>query len=461
MGLSKRRSKSIMAVSSKELGSLDIKKLLIKQSVPASIGILFMSVNILIDTIFVGQWIGSLAIAAVSVVLPITFLISSLGMALGIGGSSIISRALGAENKEKALQTFGNQIMMTIFLAVLSVVVGFFYSDEVLLFFGANGAIKEPAKTFFMPVLYGVPFLALCMMGNTVIRAEGKPKFAMIAMIIPAFSNIILDIIFIKFFNLGMFGAALATSISYFMCFAFILWFFIYRSELKLKFKHFLLQRKIILEITSLGFVTFSRQGVVAVLSIILNHTLFVHGGEDSVAIYGIISRMLMFALFPILGVTQGFLPIAGYNYGAKQYARVSETISISIKWAAALATFIFIAILIFAEPIIAIFSTDADIIKETPNALRLVFAASPIIAIQLIGAAYFQAAGKAIPALLLTLTKQGFFLIPLILILPNYYGIFGVWIAFPIADVLSTLVTGFFLKREMNRKLTLAQNGI
>ncbi|EDO25325.1 predicted protein, partial [Nematostella vectensis] len=127
-----------MAVSSKELGSLDIKKLLIKQSVPASIGILFMSINILIDTIFVGQWIGSLAIAAVSVVLPITFLISSLGMALGIGGSSIISRALGAENKDKALQTFGNQIMMTVFLAVLSVVVGFFYSDEVLLLFGAN-----------------------------------------------------------------------------------------------------------------------------------------------------------------------------------------------------------------------------------------------------------------------------------------------------------------------------------
>ncbi|WP_445710313.1 MATE family efflux transporter [Flavobacterium sp.] len=443
-----------MAVSSKELGSLDIKKLLIKQSVPASIGILFMSINILIDTIFVGQWIGSLAIAAVSVVLPITFLISSLGMALGIGGSSIISRALGAEDKEKALLTFGNQLMMTILLAVLSVVVGLFYSDEVLLLFGANGAIKEPAKEFFMPVLYGVPFLALSMMGNTVIRAEGKPKFAMMAMIIPAFSNIILDIIFIKFLNLGMFGAALATSISYFMCFAFILWFFIYRSELKPQLKHFLLQQKVVSEISSLGFVTFARQGVVAILSIILNHTLFTHGGEDSVAIYGIISRMLMFALFPILGVTQGFLPIAGYNYGAKLYTRVSESITTSIKWAAFLATIIFVVILVFASSIVTIFTTDAKIIAETPNALRIIFAASPIIAIQLIGAAYFQAAGKAIPALLLTLTKQGFFLIPLVLVLPNYYGIFGVWISFPIADVLATLVTAFFLRREMKREL-------
>jgi putative MATE family efflux protein len=461
MGFSKPRANSLMAVSSTELGTLSIKQLLIKQSVPASIGILFMSVNILIDTIFVGQWIGSLAIAAVSVVLPITFLISSLGMALGIGGSSIISRALGADNKEKALKTFGNQIMLTLGLAIISVVVGFIYSDEVLLLFGANGAIMKPAKEFFTPVLYGVPFLALCMMGNTVVRAEGKPKFAMIAMIIPAFSNIILDIVFIKFFDWGMFGAALATSISYFMCFAFIFWFFIFKSELRLHIKHYALNFKIVSEITSLGFVTFARQGVVAILSIILNHTLFIHGGEHSVAVYGIISRMLMFALFPILGVTQGFLPIAGFNYGAKNYVRVSETISTSIKWAGILATLIFIVILTFAEPIVAVFSSDESIIKETPNALRLVFAASPIIAIQLIGAAYFQAAGKAIPALLLTLTKQGFFLIPLILILPNYYGIFGVWISFPIADILSTLVTGFFLKREMNRNLTHAQDGI
>lgn len=450
-----------MAVSSTELGTLPIRELLIKQSVPASIGILFMSVNILIDTIFVGQWIGSLAIAAVSVVLPITFLISSLGMALGIGGSSIISRALGAENREKALQTFGNQIVLTLGLAILAVLVGLLYSEEVLLLFGANGEIMQPAMDFFIPVLYGVPFLALCMMGNTVIRAEGKPKFAMIAMIIPAFGNIILDVIFIKFLNLGMFGAALATSLSYFMCFVFIFWFFIFKSELRLQMHHYVLQINIVSEIASLGFVTFSRQGVVAILSIILNHTLYIHGGEISVAIYGIISRMLMFALFPILGVTQGFLPVAGYNYGAKNYVRVNETISKSIKWAAGLATIIFIVILVLAEPIVAIFSKDATIIKETPSALRLVFAASPIIAIQLIGAAYFQAAGKAIPALLLTLTKQGFFLIPLILVLPNYYGIFGVWIAFPIADILSTLVTGFFLKREMNRKLTYLQDGI
>lgn len=443
-----------MAKSSGALGTDDIKQLLIKQAVPASIGILFMSINILVDTIFVGQWIGSLAIAAVTVVLPITFLISSLGMAIGIGGSSIISRVLGAKDKEKAYRTFGNQIMMTLILALFFVVIGFLYSDEILLLFGANGEIMKPAKEFFIPVLIGVPFLALCMMGNNVIRAEGKAKFAMMAMIIPAFGNIFLDIIFIKFMNMGMFGAALATTISYFMCFIFIIWFFIKKSELKPSAHHYRFDFSLVKEISSLGLVTFSRQGVVSILAIIVNHTLFVYGGEHSVVVYGIISRMLMFALFPVLGITHGFLPIAGYNYGAENYTRVKETISISIKYAALLATFIFLIILLFAQPIVAVFTNDLEVIKETPNAMRWVFAATPIIALQLIGAAYFQAAGKAIPALLLTLTKQGFFLIPLVLILPNYFGIFGVWVAFPIADVLSTLITAYFLRKEMTTKL-------
>nr|WP_309757554.1 MATE family efflux transporter [Flavobacterium sp.] len=450
-----------MTVTPDELGTQDIKKLLIKQAVPSSIGILFMSINILIDTIFVGQWIGSLAIAAVTVVLPITFFISSLGMAIGVGGGSVLSRALGANDREKALLTFGNQIKMTFLLASIFVLFGLVYSNEMLLLFGAKGAIIQPAKEFFIPIIISVPFLALCMMGNNVIRAEGKAKFAMIAMIIPAFVNIGLDILFIKYMHLGMFGAALATAISYTTCFLFVLWFFIFKSEMRLKMRHFKFEKQIIKEITELSFVTFSRQVVVSILSIILNHTLYTYGGEHSVAIYGIISRMLLFALFPILGITQGFLPIAGFNYGAQNHARVKDTVLLSIKYSAVLATIIFVVILIFAKPIVTIFTTDPLVIDQTPEALRWVFAASPIIAVQLIGAAYFQAAGKAKKALLLTLSKQGFFLIPLVLILPNFLGIFGVWIAFPIADILSTLLTGYFLKKEMNTKLIQTNYGI
>lgn len=443
-----------MPVSSTDLAEKDIKGLLIKQAIPASIGVLFMTVNVLIDTIFVGQWLGSLAIAALSVVMPITFFISSLGLAIGVGGSSVLSRALGAGENDKAIDVFAHQVMMTFGISSLFVVAGIFYGDSILLVFGANGKIMAPAKEFFLPILLAVPFQALCMMGNNVIRAEDKSKHAMTAMIISAIVNIVLDIVFIKVLNQGIFGAALATGLSFVACFLYLLWFFLFRSELKLKFRNFVFRRLLIREISSLSFVTFARQGVISLLAILLNHTLYNYGGEHAVTIYGIISRMLMFALFPVLGMTQGFLPVAGYNFGAENYGRVKESISLAIKYAGFMAIIIFVVILVFAKPITAVFTTDPEIIKDTPGALRWVFAASPIIAIQLIGAAYFQAAGKATRALLLTLSKQGFFLIPLVFILPRYYGIFGVWIAFPIADVLSTIVTGLFLKREMATQL-------
>ena len=164
-------------VSSQDLGTQSIGKLLIKQAVPASIGILVMSLNILVDTIFVGNWIGSTAIAAINVVLPVSFFIAALGMSIGIGGSSIISRALGADNDLKALKTFGNQITLTLLLTVSMVILGLIYVDDIIPAFGGKGTIFEPAKIYYKIVLYGVPFLALSMMGNTVIRAEGKPKF--------------------------------------------------------------------------------------------------------------------------------------------------------------------------------------------------------------------------------------------------------------------------------------------
>ena len=441
--------------NSRNLGEKPIGKLLIQQAAPASIGILVMSLNILIDTIFVGNWIGSTAIAAINVVLPVSFFIAALGMAIGIGGSSIISRALGANNTRKALKTFGNQITLTLGLTISLVIVGLLFVDSLIPTFGGKGEIFEPAKVYYKIVLYGVPFLALCMMGNTVIRAEGKPKFAMIAMIIPSVGNLLLDYILINKMNFGMAGAAWATTASYLCCFGYIFWFFLSKnSELKISLPHFGLDKLILKEIGSLGFVTLARQAVVSIIYLLMNNILFDLGGEDAVAIYAIIGRMLMFALFPVLGVTQGFLPIAGFNYGAQKFDRVRKTVRTAILYACGLGFLVFGGIMFFAEEIVEIFTQNPKIIADTPDAMRWVFAATPIVAIQLIGAAYFQAVGKATPALLLTLSRQGFFFIPLILILPNYFGAFGVWLSFPIADLLSTLVTAFFLDREIRVKL-------
>ncbi|WP_179344711.1 MATE family efflux transporter [Winogradskyella ursingii] len=441
--------------SSQELGNKPIGKLLIQQAVPASIGILVMSLNILIDTIFVGNWIGPTAIAAINVVLPVSFFIAALGMSIGIGGSSIISRALGADNQIKALKTFGNQITLTILITILFVVFGLLYINDIIPAFGGKGGIFEPAKIYYKIVLYGVPVLALCMMGNTVIRAEGKPKFAMYAMMFPSVGNLFLDYLFINVFDWGMAGAAWATTGSYVLCFLFILWFFLSKnSELKINIKHFGLDLPIVKEIGSLGFVTLSRQAIVSVTYLLMNNILFDLGGETSVTAYAIVGRMLMFALFPVYGITQGFLPIAGFNYGANKFSRVRESINTAIKYAALLSAVVFIFLMIFPDAITTMFTQDTDVLRETPPAMRWVFAATPIIAIQLIGAAYFQAIGKAIPALLLTLLRQGLFFIPLIFILPRFYGELGVWMSFPIADILATIVTGYFLHREVKLNL-------
>ena len=456
---------------SDELGSKPIGPLLIKQAVPASIGILVMSLNILVDTIFVGNWIGSIAIAAINVVLPVSFFIAALGLAIGIGGSSIISRALGAGDREKALNTFGNQVSLTLLVTISMALLGLYFVDSLIPAFGGKGEIFPLAKIYYVIVLYGIPFLALCMMGNTVIRAEGKPKYAMIAMIIPSIGNLVLDYVFIYIFDWGMHGAAWATTGSYLLCFGYIFWYFrSSNSELWLKAGNFPLRTGIIKEIGSLGGVTLGRQAATSITYLVMNNILFEIGGEAMVAVYAIIGRMLMFALFPVYGVTQGFLPIAGYNYGARKYERVKKIIYTAIKYATVMATMVFVGLMIFPEFITSWFisdnanmnaqelATNDFVLTNTPPAMRWVFAATPFIALQLIGAAYFQAIGKAIPALLLTLTRQGFFFIPLVLILPLFIGEIGVWISFPIADILATLVTGYYLRKEI--RINLASKG-
>jgi len=435
-----------------QLGQLPIGKLLLQQSVPASIGILAMSINILVDTIFVGQWIGADAIAAINVVLPVSFFIGALGMAIGIGGGSIISRALGKGNGEKARETFGNQLTLTLLLCLSFVLGGLYFSDSLIPLFGGQGRLFSLAKTYYVIVLYGVPVLGFCMMGNNVVRAEGKPKYSMYAMLLPSISNLLMDVVFIKGMGWGMTGAAWATTLSYGVCASYLLYFFIRHSELKIHWGQLLLKPVIVKEIGSLGMVTLARQAVVSLVVLIVNNLLFDYGGEAQLAVYAIISRMLMFALFPVLGITQGFLPIAGFNYGAHNKERVISLIRLTLIVVTVMASLVFGLIFIFAAPIAQLFTNDSEVITQTPYALRWVFAATPILGIQLIGAAYFQAIGKAIPALLLTLTRQGFFFLPLVFILPSYFGIDGIWMAFPIGEALATIITAFFLFRELKK---------
>lgn len=440
------------------LGLEPIPKLLLKQALPAAIGFMVMSMNMIVDTYFVGQFIGELAIGAISVVFPISFLFSSIGMSIGIGGGSIVSRSLGAGDMKKALLSFNNQISLTFFLAVLAIIVGVFLKLPILNMFGAKGEIMPLADSYFTIVLYGIPFLAVSMMANNNLRAEGKAKIAMVALLIPSVLNIFLDYIFIDLFHWGMEGAGWATTISYIGCAAYIIFFYLTgKGELKVKPLLFKINGKIVTEIFSIGSVNLVRQGTISFLAIVLNNTLYYYGslaggmgGEIAISVYGLATRMTMFALFPLIGIAQGFMPIAGYNYGAKNYTRVISVIKTSLSSGFIIAAVIGTILMTCSEIIPYLFTKDLQLIEYAPNAIFWIFSATPIIVFHLIPPSYYQAIGKPIPALLLTLLKQGIFLIPLVLILPNFYGINGIWYSFPISDVLSAGICYYFLNKSV-----------
>lgn len=448
---------------SDELGILPIGKLLVKQSVPAAVGFMVMSMNMVVDTLFVGNIVGDDGIGAISTVMPVIFLIAAFGMAIGSGGSSIVSRALGAKDTEKASLAFNNQITITILINIILLAVVLMNQERLLTLFGAVGSLREPASTYLTLLASGVPMLSWAMMTNSNLRAEGKPKIAMLVLMAPAIVNIILDYLFIYTLDMGMKGAGIATIISYgISALISILYYTFGDGELKVRLAHMKLKWLMVKEIASLGSVNLIRQGVITVLAVIVNIQLLKYAmdfgitGEQGISVYGISSRIAMFAFFPMIGVAQGFVPIAGYNYGAHKYDRLKKVVKLSLFWGTLLAFMVCGLILFNSENIAHLFLKDPSdkIIEVVDRSVSLIFLATPLVVFQMIGASYFQSLGKALPALLLTVMKQGFFLIPLVLILPMYYGLDGIWISFAIADVASAIICAYFLFRGL-RKLS------
>ena len=436
---------------SQAFGVEPLGKLLRQQAVPSAIGILVMSIYGIVDTIFVGRLVGAMGIGAITVVLPITYLIASIGMGLGVGGASIISRAMGAENKKKANQTFGNQVAITIGISVFISLLGFLFTEEILRIFGGRGDIFTPAKEYLEIILIGTPFLAWAIMSNNVIRAEGFPRMAMLTLIIPAVANIILDFVFIWWLDMGMKGAAWATTLSYALSALYTMTFFIWgKSEISLSWRDLIPEKLIVKEMFSLGFVTLARQGSVSILAIVLNNTLFKYGGEMALSVFGIVNRFNLFAIFPILGITQGSVPIIGFNYGAEKWFRVKKMIRYSVRSATIGGVIIFLVMMLFTPALVRMFTTEQELIDKSIPAMRWIFLMTPILSVNLIGSAYYQAIGKATPALFLTLSRQIIFLIPLVFFLPIVFGLDGVWYAFPLADFGAAAISYVFLTRQI-----------
>ncbi|MBN2259137.1 MAG: MATE family efflux transporter [Clostridiales bacterium] len=437
-----------------QLGTESIKKLLVKLSLPATIGMIVNALYNLVDTIFIGRGVGYLGIAGLSIAFPIQMILMAFSFMVGIGASSAVSRSLGENNLERAEKIAGNSYVMILIIVGIMVTIGYTFTDPILRLFGATDNILPYSRDYIQIILGGSIFFSFAMSSNNLIRSEGNAKVAMLAMIIGTGLNIILDPIFIFVFDMGIKGAAWATIISQFISFLYVLSYFRSgKSSLKIKPHHLKLEIGIFKEIIAVGLPAFVRQVNGSILAVIMNNTLGTFGGDIAITVYGIINRVMMFLLMPLFGVVQGMQPIVGFNYGAKKYDRVKETVKISILVTTMFASAGWILSQLFPEVIIRVFTTESEVISLGTQAIHYIFLAIPVIGIQIISGSLFQAIGKAKPAFVLSILRQMLILIPLVLILPRLgFGLIGVFVAFPVSDVISTIISGFILKHEIDK---------
>lgn len=442
-----------MRMNEKMLGTEKIGKLLVKLSVPAIIGMLVNALYNVVDTIFIGRGVGTLGIGGITIAFPVQLIIMSVGMLVGMGSASVISRSLGRGDRDRASKTAGNAFVISTIFGIAVMVLGLLFMQPILRLLGATDEILPYAREYLSVILFGAVFITFAMAANNIARAEGKAVVAMLTMLIGTGMNIVLDPIFIFGLKMGIRGAAAATVISQFLAFAFLLVFFISgKSSLKIMLKHLKPDWPVLGEVFKLGIPIFVRQLGMSILAIVVNNSLRAYGSEVHIAGFGIINRLLMFTLMPIMGISQGFQPIAGYNYGAGSTDRVKQTVRLSIIVSSAVALFAFLVMMLFPRTLLQVFTADAQLILEGTQALRVVIIALPFIGLQLIGSTYFLAIGKAIPSLLLGMSRQILFLIPLVLLLPLTLGLSGVWTAFPIADGLATLATVLWMARDLRK---------
>ncbi|MBA7468372.1 Multidrug export protein MepA [subsurface metagenome] len=420
-----------------------IGKLLWKLALPAGIGMFVMALYNVVDTIFIGHVVGTLGIAGLTIVFPIQILVMGMGMLIGIGGASLISRSLGAHDFQRAERTLGNAILLAVILGVLIAIIGLSNSSFWLRLIGASETILPYAKDYLDIILLGTVFRIFAMGVNQLVRAEGNARVAMISMLIGAILNILLDAVFILALRMGIKGAAIATVLSQVLTSLYIIRYYLSQnSSVKLHMKNFVPQCSVIRGIMAIGFGSFVRTAGGSLVAVIVNRTLVGYGGDLAVAAYGIVHRTMMFIFMPIISVGQGLQPILGFSYGARRSDRALQVIKLSAIVATILSIISFLIIFFFPAPIMRIFTNDGSLVSAGSHAAKLIFLAAYLIGFQMVGSVVFQALGKAVPTFVTATSRQILFLLPLVFILPRFLQLDGVWLSFPIADALSFILT-------------------
>ena len=437
------------------LGTESIGRLLLKYSVPAIIGMMVNALYNVVDRVFIGNipGVGPLAITGLGVTMPIMSIIIAFGTLIGVGATTNVSLKLGQGDRNKAEQIVGNAVSLSVLIGILIAIFGTIFSNKMLMVFGASQSTIGYVKDYMGIILIGAIFNIMSMMFSNLIRGDGNPKLSAAIMAAGCFMNIVLDAIFIFGFNMGIQGAALATIISQAVSTIWGLTYYL-RGKSNVEFKkiNLKLDKTIIKTIFAIGMSPFAMQLANSMVQLMFNTSLKVYGGDLAIGAMATISSINMLFVMPAFGFVQGMQPIVGFNYGAKKYDRAKKTLKISLI----LATVVFIvgALVIQIAPqlLVGAFNKDQELMNITVNGLRKYALAMPIVGISIVGSNFIQSIGKAKMSMLLGLLRQVIVLIPMIMILPNFIGLNGIWLAQPTADIVSAIITGIVLVKEIKK---------
>ena len=405
----------------------------------------------MVDSIFIGQGVGALAISGLAVTFPFMNLSAAFGAGVGIGSSSYLSVKLGQKDYSTAQRILGNNVTLNIIIGLVFSVVSLVFLDPILYFFGASEQTIPYAREYMIIILLGNIITHLYFGMNAVLRAASKPRQAMYTTIFTVVLNSLLDPLFIYTFDMGIRGAAVATILSQAVALVWQTRLFSDKNELlHLKRGIYRLDNKIVKNILGIGISPFAMNATACLVAIFVNQRLLEYGGDLAVGAYGIANRVAFIFVMINMGVNQGMQPIAGYNYGAQKYDRLMRVLTLAMIAGTCVTTSGFLVAEFMPHLCVRLFTNDAVLTELSVNGIRLMMAAMPIVGYQMVVTNFFQSIGKAKISIFLSLSRQLLFLVPLLGILPLFFGITGVWIAMPISDTFSAIFALVMMVRYM-----------
>ena len=443
------------------IGKDPIGRLLLQFSVPAIIGMLVAATYNIVDRIYLGQGVDPLAIAAVGLVMPVMMIIQALSMLVGIGANSLFSIRLGEKRSEEVEKIMGNAFTLLFLIPAVCIIASLIFLEPILRdLLKASDEIYVYAESYLRITLYGAIFGAMSPGLAHFIRSDGHPKTSMLVQIVGAGVNIILDPIFIFTLDLGVAGAAWATVISQFISLVFVLGYFSSKwTRLRFRFKYMKLDVKLTASILAIGFAPFIMQFAMSLVGILQNATIIKYGGDEALTAMTILFSVLVVIIMVIAGIGQGAQPIIGYNYGAKQYARVKKCFTLALLACTGVLFFGFLILQLFPEFCFSLFSDDTGSLRELgTTTMRICTCLIFTIGIQIMGGQLFQAIGKPVQATVLSLSRQILFFIPMLLFLPVLFEeigvrpVYGVYWTFPLSDFCASIISGIFVYRQFKK---------